>query len=143
MVIVAAVDRSDRATEVTKEAAALAEAFDDELHVVHVLTTSDFVELERTNVENTGETLDMDEVQAVAREIAEEAASGIQVPLKNVGLTGEPAARIVTYTVDEDARYAVLCPRKRSPTGKALFGSVGQSVLLNANCPVVTTIEQK
>jgi nucleotide-binding universal stress UspA family protein len=65
------------------------------------------------------------------------------VPLKNVGLTGEPAARIVTYTVDEDARYAVLCPRKRSPTGKALFGSVGQSVLLNANCPVVTTIEQK
>lgn len=142
MVIVAPVDRSDRANDVIREAGVLAEAFDDAVHVVHVLTRSEFVELERTNVEDTGKPLDIDAVKAVAEDLAEEAAEGLDLPYESVGLMGDPANTIVDYAADESARYVVLSPRKRSPTGKALFGSVGQSVLLNAGCPVVTTIKR-
>ncbi|WP_144903848.1 universal stress protein [Halobellus captivus] len=140
MAIVAAIDRSDRAEDVVREAGTLAEAFDDTVHLVHVLTRTEFVELERTNVNNTGEPLDLDEVKAVAKEIAAEAAEGLTVPYECFGLIGDPASTIVDYVEEEGARYLVIGARKRSPTGKALFGSAAQSMLLNAPCPVVTTL---
>lgn len=140
MVIIAGVDRSDRAEKVVEEAHSLAEAFDTDLHVVHVLTQSEFVDLERTNVEDSGRALEMDVVKDVAGEIAAEPAESLGVPYESVGLMGDPADRLVEYAANEGARYIVLGPRKRSPTGKALFGSVAQSALLNAECPVVTTI---
>lgn len=142
MVIIAAVDRSDRAPDVTQQAEALAEAFDDTIHVVHVLTELKFVQLERTNLDRTGEVLDMDEVRSVAAEIAEEAASQLTVSAQSVGLVGDPADQIVEYASEHDARYIVVSGRKRSPAGKAIFGSVAQSTLLNATCPVVISIRK-
>jgi len=46
MTIVAAVDRSSHASRVVEEAVTLANAFDDSVHVVHVLSRSKFVEME-------------------------------------------------------------------------------------------------
>ncbi|MFC6726769.1 universal stress protein [Halobium palmae] len=37
-----------------------------------------------------------------------------------------------------DPRFLVISGRRRSPAGKALFGSSAQQILLNAECPVVT-----
>jgi nucleotide-binding universal stress UspA family protein len=142
MVIVAAVDRFERAANVIREANELAESFDEPLHVVHVLTRSEFLGLERTSVDETGTTLDMSHVRDVAEEVAAEAAADLDVAHEPVGLTGDPADRIVEYADDQDARYVVVSGRKRSPAGKMIFGSVAQSILLNAGCPVVSTIDQ-
>ena len=136
MVIVAATDRSDRAEEVVRQAQTLAEAFDDTIHVVHVLTTSEFVNLGRTKAVE-GDPIDMDEVIDVAADIAEEATASLDGPFEAVGLSGDPAKRIVSYATEQEARYIVVAGRKRSPAGKAIFGSVAQSILLNAECPVV------
>lgn len=141
MVIVAAVDRSDRASTVVSEAETIAEAFGEPVHVVHVLTRSEFLDLGRTSVES-GDSIDMEDVRSVAQNIAAEAAADLDVPHESVGLMGTQADRIIKYAEENDARYIVVSGRKRSPTGKALFGSVTQSVLLNAKCPVVSAINQ-
>lgn len=140
MTIVAAIDRSERGESIVAEAAELAEAFDEELHVVHVLNQSEFVELERTSVEESGQAIDMDRVREIAADISTEAAEGVTENFRAVGLVGDAADEIVRYSEDQDARYIVISGRKRSPVGKALFGSVTQTVLLDADRPVVTAL---
>jgi nucleotide-binding universal stress UspA family protein len=142
MVIVAAVDRSEKRELVAKEAESLAEAFNEEIHVVHVLSRSEFVNLERTNVDETGTSLSIDQVREIAEEYAAEAQNQLEKPSKAIGLMGEPAERITAYAKEHDARYVVVSGRKRSPTGKVIFGSVSQSILLNASSPVVSVVTQ-
>lgn len=140
MPVVAAVDRSDRAGAVVEQAVRLGEAFDESVEVVHVLTREEFVSLERTNVTQTGRAIPVDDIVEIAREIAEEAIADAEAggDIEPVGLVGDPADEIVAYADDHDAAYIVVAGRKRSPVGKALFGSVAQSVLLSATRPVVS-----
>ena len=84
MVTVAAVDRSDRARHVLDEAERLANAFDEPIHVVHVMTTTQFINLGRTEAQ-MGDPIDMDEVHAVAADIAAEAAADVDTPWEAVG----------------------------------------------------------
>jgi nucleotide-binding universal stress UspA family protein len=53
------------------------------------------------------------------------------------GMIGEPAAELTALARDSDAEFLVIAGRKRSPTGKAVFGSTAQDILLSAPCPVV------
>ena len=140
MVIVAAVDRSERAADVVTVARTLADTFDVPLHVVHVMSRSTFVEIEREAVDKTDRPVEIDRIRELAADVAVEVASGIDTPYEAVGLMGDPAEQVLDYADDHNALYIVLGPRKRSPTGKALFGSVAQTILLNAERPVVTIV---
>jgi|SRR6056297_347637 len=148
MVVIAAVDRSERAKEAVSEAVKIADAFGDAVHVVHVLSKSEFLELERAEVNKSGRAVEMDRIREHAAELAEKASSeavdedGLPVDVEYVGLVGDAVTRIVQYADDRDARYIVVGPHKKSPTGKALFGSTSQQVLLSANCPVVVTMAE-
>jgi nucleotide-binding universal stress UspA family protein len=51
--------------------------------------------------------------------------------------SGDPADQLLDVATDSDADLIVVAGRKRSPTGKALFGSVTQTVILNADRPVM------
>ena len=55
--------------------------------------------------------------------------------------SGDPADQLLEVAQEEDANLIVVAGRKRSPTGKALFGSVTQSVILNAERPVMVAGE--
>jgi len=48
---------------------------------------------------------------------------------------------IVSVADDRDVDHVAVAGRERSPTGKALFGSVTQSVVLNADVPVTVVPE--
>ena len=55
--------------------------------------------------------------------------------------TGDPAEEIHRVADEVNADCIVLGGRKRSGIGSLLFGSVTQSILLNAECPVLTVME--
>jgi nucleotide-binding universal stress UspA family protein len=68
-----------------------------------------------------------------AREVLEDA--GIEVTLQES--SGDPGRAIVDLADERDADLICLGGRKRSPAGKALFGSVVQDVFLETDRPVL------
>lgn len=138
MAVVVPVASADQGSLVA-QGAKLASAFEEELHVIHVIDTDQASE-------DIGTTSDRSKValKEIASSRADDAVDGVDYrgPVVTTGLSGEdPASRIVAYATDEDATYLVIGGRKRSPVGKALFGSVAQQVLLNAPCPVLSVRE--
>ncbi|MCD2204963.1 universal stress protein [Halobacterium sp. KA-6] len=73
-----------------------------------------------------------------AQEFLEDAGVDVQVRDDSGDTTDDIIAEADEYDVDA----IVLGGRKRSPAGKAIFGSVTQSVILNADRPVVVTGEE-
>lgn len=142
MTVVAGVERSKHESQAVVEAAKLAEAFDEPLHVVHVLSQSEFRELEEQSMENTGQTVPVDDVRDRAERAADDVAQRTTDAYEPVGLVGDPADELVEYAERTDASYICVGGRRRSAVGKALFGSVTQDVLLNANRPVVTHVHR-
>ncbi|MFC6988221.1 universal stress protein [Haloplanus sp. GCM10025708] len=57
--------------------------------------------------------------------------------------SGDPTEQILDTAEEIGANLIVLAGRKRSPAGKVLFGSVTQSVILNADIPVMVAGEVK
>lgn len=68
-----------------------------------------------------------------ARERFEEA--GVTAELRES--SGDPAESILDTADTIDADAICVAGRKRSPAGKALFGSVSQSVILHTEYPVL------
>ncbi|MDL5363447.1 universal stress protein [Halalkalicoccus sp. NIPERK01] len=141
MVVIAAVDSQATGSAVVSEGRTLADAMGEPLHVVHVLNQSRFRELERTSLDETGEPIDVETIREMATDIADDVASAtLETGYTAVGLVGDPAEAVLKYAANEDASYLAIGGRKRSKVGKALFGSVTQSVLLDADVPVLTVM---
>lgn len=146
MVILAAVGEKHNPDRVIAQAYELATAYDDELQVVHTIpedeADSHFEEL-RTIPEF--EDISFDVERDRARDVAErlidislgDEASNRVTP---VGRVGNPRDEILSLASRIRPHYLVIGGRRRSPTGKAVFGSVTQSVILNAEWPIVTVI---
>jgi nucleotide-binding universal stress UspA family protein len=130
MVIISAVDGPEDAS-IVEQGEALATAFNDDLHVVHVLSRDEIED--STGVEG-GDVTALERAEKRAAEIAEEVTDEFVA----VGRIGRPAKELEDYVESIEGRYLVVGGRRRTPIGKALFGSVSQSVLLNVDIPVVT-----
>lgn len=62
---------------------------------------------------------------------------GIEVDIAE--RSGDPAATVLDFADEEAADCICVGGRNRSPAGKAIFGSVSQSVILQADRPVLVT----
>jgi len=62
-------------------------------------------------------------------------SAGVEVVPEGYG--GDAARAILSVADDYDADQVVVAGRKRTPTGKVLFGSVTQSVILGSERPVL------
>lgn len=138
MTVIAAVDGEPGSEHVVSEGSALASAFDEELVVLSVMPDEEF---ERRN-ENRPEYYVDDgasEARATARDTIQ-AALDETAGVTATGSVGDVSEHILESADRHDASYIVIGGRKRTPVGKALFGSTTQSVLLHADVPVLTVM---
>lgn len=143
MTVVIGVDRAENSTRTLVEGSRLATQFETGVDVVHVLDRSEFMDLQRTTVSDTGEPVDMEEVRAVATDIARETAEGALDEFEAVGLVGDAAAELLRWSEERDAHYVVIGVRHRSAVGKVLFGSVAGDVLIDSERPVVAVPRER
>ena len=61
-------------------------------------------------------------------------AAGVDYEIR--GAVGDHGETIVNLAKDASADRVLVGGRRRSPTGKAVFGSVAQEVMLSSPCPV-------
>ncbi|PCR88884.1 universal stress protein [Natrinema ejinorense] len=148
MTILAATDAKNAPDRVVEVAADLADAYDDELIVLHVLEEGESEELPLDSGAYTysgdtqGEEYNRaDHAMEIATKVRNRTLGNGSSAVPR-GRSGEPEEQIVNEANAEDARYLVVGGRQRTPVGKVIFGSTTQSVLLDADQPVVTVRQE-
>ena len=63
--------------------------------------------------------------------------AGIPHSLHYLARGNSPSEDLVKVASEEGAEMIIIGLRRRSPVGKALMGSNAQSILLEADCPVL------
>jgi nucleotide-binding universal stress UspA family protein len=128
--------RIDRLAETAIEVAAPAGAT---VVLAHVFTREEYADsLDTLEFDTEADEVSVDEVAArhsTIRELVEKLEAA-DVAYEIRGGLGPHGETIVELAEEEAADRVVVGGRRRSPTGKAVFGSTAQEVLLNAPCPV-------
>ncbi len=136
-------DFSTYSATATKYACELATKFDAELHVLHAL------EIHAVAAPDFGMGLALPRYMEESRAAAEQAmtktvdaqwASNRKVV--HAIVEGSPRAEIVRYARDKDVDLIVLTTHGRSGLAHVLMGSVAESVVRTAPCPVLTVRPQ-
>ncbi|WP_435185384.1 universal stress protein [Halobellus sp. EA9] len=163
MTILTAVDGETTPSEAVERGAELAAALGVEHVVLHVMPQDVFEEFRSAAGGSSGRAVTTpasygggdarphQEVDEYTIEDGERHATGVardvvrgtlDDPTDTVlmGRVGGPVEEILAEADRREADYLVIGGRKRSPTGKALFGSKTQSILLSADRPVVAVM---
>lgn len=161
MTIVAAVDGEQIPDSVAEVGADMASQYGEELVVVHVMaqetyearaddgSSADFSFASGTEYGRSGgeTSYSIDQAQrdarGVARDVTEQSVDTLPEAVTYVGRVGEAVEEVLGIAEERDPTFLVVGGRKRTPVGKAVFGSATQSFLLNVDVPVVTVMTEK
>jgi nucleotide-binding universal stress UspA family protein len=128
----------DRIDELASAVTDIAGPAGAQVIVAHVFTDDEYENVvDRLEFESVGEA-DPDQVadrHTTVRELLKRLdEADIETSVR--GAVGNHGEQIVDLAEDVGADLVVVGGRKRSPTGKAVFGSTAQEVMLSAPCPV-------
>jgi nucleotide-binding universal stress UspA family protein len=137
------VSSDDRSKDMLREAGELAAGVGAELIVLHVTTEEEFQE-NQDNLAKTSAGTSMYNVETAqegarqyAANLGREVLDGLNIEFIPIGVIGERRDEILTTARKQDCDYVFISGKKRSPTGKALFGDETQSIILNFEGSVV------
>ncbi|MFO0973471.1 MAG: universal stress protein [Phycisphaerae bacterium] len=139
--IVCPTDFSDLAAVATRYARSLAEAYQAELHVIHVVD-----EAYQYWMAMGPDSLPIGpaprEVAAAARQQMERwntaQFEGLATPVVSDVLLGQPFVEIIRYARDKQADLIVMGTHGRGGLTHVLLGSVTEKVVRKSPCPVLT-----
>lgn len=139
MTVLAAVEGEHVPDKVIEIGYDVADAYGDELVVLHVMPVEDFEERQLNREEYFIDNAETDAAEVARRVVRETIGSseGIEV----MGEVGEVTQAILDTGDELDARFLVVGGRKQTPVGKVLFGSTVQSLLLHSERPVVAVFQ--
>jgi nucleotide-binding universal stress UspA family protein len=142
-VILAAVSGEQQEDNLLSVGKDLADAYSDELVVLHVVPEDDFESYQTELSDLGGGDYSVTQEQQSAARHAErivQSAFGTVDDIQTEGRVGTPEEEILTISRTLEPRYLVIGGRRRTPVGKAVFGSTTQTVLLESQYPVVTVM---
>lgn len=143
----AVVGTSKAAKSVVREAGELAAGVDADLFVIHVTTEEEYDEKRAELEDIPDEEVSYGVGQArkgaenFARDVASEVLEGIDVEWEAIGAVGDRVEAILEEARINDCDHVFVSGRKRSPTGKALFGDDTQKIILNYDGHVTVMTE--
>lgn len=146
MAILAPIDETERSSCVVSIAYDLAATYDDPLVALHVIPSEDFEDhaaslKEIPEFADFSVTQEADSARRFARRFVTETIADANMELiQPRGRVGDIAEEILAEATQLDPRFIVIGGRRRTPVGKALFGSTAQEILLNADWPVVSRL---
>lgn len=137
------VDPADGVDRITREAGELAAGVGASLVLVHVTSEAEYDD-DRRAMEDVlsmeGGSYNVEQAKDGARQFAEDLGKqvlrNIDVEWTSVGLVGDEYEKILQAAADFDCDHVFIAGRKRSPSGKAIFGDTTQQVILNFDDPV-------
>jgi nucleotide-binding universal stress UspA family protein len=141
MAVLTAIGEERRSNPVLEVAANLAEAHGERLDVLHVVPEEEF-ETHKAAIEDFSFAREEESAATFAGEVAEETLEDT-ADISGIGRVGDPVEQTISVVEETDPRYLVIGGRRRSPAGKAVFGSNTQDILLGSPVPVVTVMHEE
>lgn len=138
-VLLAVDDDDDRTADQIDTLRSLPGHDDLRVTVVHVHETVDAPadEAGRSVIESIND--EIGELQGLPETVTtvRDAVDDLGVPVEVTERTGDAAEEVLAEAEERDADAILLAARKRSPAGKALFGSVTQRIIIDGERPVI------
>jgi len=127
---------ADRSTALASTVVDVADPTGATVTLVHAFTQSEYTNA-LSNVSSEADITpnDLANRHVTVREIGAELEDA-DVEYAVSGPIGDAGGQVVDVAEDEDADLVIVGGRKRSPSGKAVFGSTAQAIMLSAPCPV-------
>ncbi|MFC4440426.1 MULTISPECIES: universal stress protein [Natrialbaceae] len=134
------VDDSETHRQLLEKAGTIAAGVGCELVVLDIVDENEFTGSVQRQANRGGQGESFDEVTtkaaANAQELADEVLADEDIEYDVLGVVGKVPDDILTVAEKQGCDHIFVAGRKRSPTGKAVFGDTAQSVILNFDGPV-------
>lgn len=142
LAVVRDTDTSDR---LVSHAGELAAGVDAELVILAITREEEYAETREARERAGGKPYSIDQAAEKARQHAESVArtalADVDIEYETLGSVGNPKDRILSAADEHGCDHVFVIGDRRSPTGKAIFGNVAQSVLLNFDGPVTALMD--